>query len=197
MTSTPLSKKRLEIVVSGSGGQGSILAGRLLAETAAVYGGMQTALVPCFGPEVRGGFSSAELIIDSNQIDYPRITSPDILIALSRDAMNKYGPAMGSNGLVLVNETFVQNISGRFKNVFSAPFTAIAIKKLKTPLVANMIALGALAAVSGIISPEYLKLTIEKHVPEKVLKIDKMAVETGFEIAVSAGLAWQEKVFKQ
>jgi len=185
------SDRRLEIVISGSGGQGVILAGKLLAETAAVYGGMQTVMVPCFGPEVRGGFSAAELIIDSNPIDYPRITRPDVLIALSEEGMTRYAPTLRPKGLLLVNETLVKDGFSDFKNTFAAPFTSVAIKKLKTQVVTNMIALGALSAVSRLVSPGDLKLTIEKYVPPKVLRLDRKAVDMGFEMASGSCISWQ------
>ncbi len=186
----PDSSSRFEIVISGSGGQGIILAGRLLAETAAVYGDRYAAMTPCYGPEVRGGGSTAELIIDSNPIDYPRITRPNVLIALSQPAMDGYGPAMGPDGLVIVNETLVKEVPGHFGSIFSAPFTAMAVKRMKTPVVANMMALGVLSAISMLISDQHLKLTIEKNVPKRVLKKDLMAVDAGVRMVEERGFVW-------
>ncbi len=188
---TQIPQGRFEIVVSGSGGQGIILGGKLLAETAAVYQGCQAAMVPCYGPEVRGGVSTAEIIIDSDPIDYPRITRPNILIAMSQEAMDRYAPMLGPDGLIIVNTTLVEDIPEPFEHVFKAPFTEMAVKKMKTPVVANMIALGALATLSRLIAPEALKLTLEKHVPSKVLDIDCMAVDQGVKIACEAYFGWQ------
>ncbi len=186
----PRASSRFEIVIGGSGGQGIILAGRLLAETAAVYGNCYAAMTPCYGPEVRGGGSTAELVIDSNPIDYPRITRPNVLIALSQSAMDGYGHAMGPDGLVIVNETLIGDIPTCIANMFLAPFTTVAVKKMKTPVVANMIALGVLAAVSGLISAHHLKLTIQKNVPLRVLDKDLMAVDVGVKMAHEIGFSW-------
>ncbi len=186
----PVPQGRFEIVVSGSGGQGIILAGKLLAETAAVYSDRQAAMTPCYGPEVRGGVSTAELIIDSAPIDYPRITRPNVLIALSQAAMDRYGPLLGDDDLILVNETLVGDMPHSFRHVFSAPFTAVAVRKMKTPVVANMIALGALAALTGLFSDNSLKQIITRYVPERVLEIDLMAVDEGFRMAGESGFSW-------
>ncbi len=186
----PVPAGRFEIVLSGSGGQGIILGGKLLAETAAVYGNRQAAMTPCYGPEVRGGVSTAELIIDSSSIDYPRITRPNVLIALSQAAMDMYGTMLGDDDLILVNETLVSDTPGNFRYVFSAPFTAVAVKKMKTSVVANMIALGALSAVTGLFSDESLKRTIGRYVPARVLEMDLMAVDEGVRMVHERGFSW-------
>ncbi len=181
---------RFEIVVSGSGGQGIILGGKLLAETAAVHSNRQAAMTPCYGPEVRGGVSTAELIIDSEPINYPKITRPNVMIAMSQQAMDKYGRAVDARGLVIVNTSLIDTVPDHFRNVFAAPLTSVAIKELKTPVVANMIALGALAAISGLISAGALKHTIKKYVPPKVLDVDRKAVDRGVELARKSGFLW-------
>ena len=181
---------RFEIVVSGSGGQGIILGGKLLAETAAVFSRRQAAMTPCYGPEVRGGVSSAELVIDAGVIDYPRIIRPNVMIAMSQPAMDLYGSAIGEHGLVIVNETLVDDVPSRFENVFSAPLTATAIREMKTPMVANMIALGAFAAITGLVSVQALEETIARHVPERVVDVDRRAVAYGAGLAEDAGFSW-------
>ncbi len=184
---------RFEVVVSGSGGQGIILGGKLLAETAAVFEDRQTAMVPCYGPEVRGGGSTAEIVIDSMPIDYPRILRPNILIAMSQGAMDKYGPLLKPDGLIIVNNTLVKCVHDSLQNVFAAPFTAIAIKAMKTPVVANMIALGAFSAITHLIEAEDLKLTLKKYVPLKVLDLDCQAVDQGVKIAMKRNFFWNAK----
>ncbi len=184
---------RFEIVVSGSGGQGIILGGKLLAESAAVYSNRQAAMTPCYGPEVRGGVSSAELVIDSKDIDYPRIIRPNVMIAMSQPAMDMYGGSVEAGGLVIVNDTLIGDVPSRFEKVFSAPFTAAAVKQMKTPMVANMIALGAFASITGLVTVEALKDTIERHVPQRVVGVDRDAVDYGAMLAQSSGFVWQVK----
>ncbi len=185
----PCPHGRFEIVVSGSGGQGIILCGKLLAEAAAVHCNRQAAMTPCYGPEVRGGVSTAELVIDSVPIDYPKITAPDIMIALSQSAMDKYNTMMAPDALLIVNETLIKDVPSRFKSVFTAPFSRIAVKVMKAPVVANMIALGAFAVITQIITREALMQTILKYVPEKVLELDRAAVDKGIEIASESGFS--------
>jgi len=184
---------RFEIVISGSGGQGIILGGKLLAETAAVFSNRQAVMISCFGPEVRGGSSSAELIIDSRTIDYPKIIYPDMIIAMSQQAIDRYAQQLGNHCLIIANETLITDIPKRFSNVFSAPFTEIAIKKLNTAVVANMVALGAFATISSLVSPESLRQIIKKHVPPRVLEIDQRAVDEGAGLAENMNFSFPDK----
>ena len=84
--------------------------------------------------------------------------------------------------IFIVDETFIKQIPNHFTNVFSAPFTGLAVRVFKVPIAANVIALGALAAITQIISRKALIKTILADVPEKVLVIDRMAVDLGFKL---------------
>ncbi len=96
-TLRPLPTPRVEIRLAGSGGQGLILAGLVLAEAAGVYDGREVAMVQSYGPEARGGASKAEIIISDSPIDYPLCTHVDILLALNQEACDAYmlGPQAG------------------------------------------------------------------------------------------------------
>ncbi|MBU1740547.1 MAG: 2-oxoacid:acceptor oxidoreductase family protein, partial [Proteobacteria bacterium] len=85
MRATPLLPgPRIEIILAGSGGQGMILAGLILAEAAGLYDGRQVAMVQNYGPEARGGTSKAEVILSDQTIDYPLCTAVDVLLALTQ-----------------------------------------------------------------------------------------------------------------
>ncbi len=82
--------ERLEICLSGAGGQGLILAGIILSEAAGIYDGKEAVQTQSYGPEARGGASRSEVIISNDTIDYPKVIKSDILLALTQTACDKY-----------------------------------------------------------------------------------------------------------
>ena len=98
---------RYDIRFSGSGGQGIITAGILLAQAAAIKGGKNAVQSQSYGPEARGGASKAEVIISDDEINYPKIVSPDIVISLTQEAYNKYAVDLKDDAVVIVDTTMV------------------------------------------------------------------------------------------
>ena len=184
---------RLEIVISGSGGQGVILAGRILAEAAALYDGKEAVMAQSYCPEARGGASRAEIIISENKIHYPKVMSVDILLAMTQEALDKYGQLLGPDGLLMVDETLVKEVPPNFKNVFKAPFSLSALKLLGAPIVTNIVALGALVSITKVISRDALIRTVLALVSKKVLVIDRIAIDTGFKLAQENGFRWEKR----
>jgi 2-oxoglutarate ferredoxin oxidoreductase subunit gamma len=184
---------RFEIIISGSGGQGVILAGRILAEAAALYDEKEAVMAQSYGPEARGGASRAEVIISEQRIDYPKVMSVDILLAMTQEAMDKYGCLLSPNGLLVVDETLVKKIPSNFKYVFKAPFSFQAMKLLKAPIVTNIVALGALASITKVISRDALIRTVLNLVSKKVLVMDRIAVDAGYKIAKESGFHWEKR----
>jgi 2-oxoglutarate ferredoxin oxidoreductase subunit gamma len=189
----PSNPDRLEIVISGSGGQGVILAGRILAEAAALYDGKEAVMAQSYGPEARGGASRAEIIISEKRIHYPKVMSVDILLAMTQEALDKYGELLVPTGLLMVDETLVKKIPENFKNVFKAPFSVSALKLLGAPIVTNIVALGALVFITQAVSRNALIRTILDLVSKKVLVIDRIAVDTGFKLAQESGFQWKKR----
>jgi len=179
-----------EIIFSGSGGQGIILGGRIFAEAASIYDNKEAVMTQSYGPEARGGASRAEVIISSAKIDYPKVRRADLLLAMTQQALNTYGHLLDDNGLLVVDEILVKDIPARFKNVFKAPFSALAAKLLDNPIVLNIIALGSLAAITKVVSREALIRATLDHVPPKVLVINRIAVDTGFKVVDDSGFKW-------
>ena len=183
---------RIEITISGSGGQGMILAGKILAEAAAIYDNKEAIMSQSYGPEARGGASRAEIIISSEPINYPKVMQTSILLVMTQEAMDKYGEELKPQGLLIVNETLVTSIPKQFKNVFKAPFTSLAMNELKAQIVANVIALGTLAELTGVVSREALLKAVIDMVPKKALALDKQAVDIGFKLAAQSSFKWEK-----
>ncbi len=173
---------RKEICLSGSGGQGLILAGIILAEAAGIYDGFEIAQTQSYGPEARGGASRAEVIISNEKIDYPKIEKPDILLALTQKACDKYVHNLKEDGLLLIDSTNVLNIPSIPGNIYQHPITKDAIDVLGNQLVANIISLGILVQLTDIVSKDAIKNALQNRIPERIRDLNKKALEHGFQI---------------
>ncbi|MGQ9557573.1 MAG: 2-oxoacid:acceptor oxidoreductase family protein [Desulfurispora sp.] len=173
-----------EICLSGSGGQGIILAGILLAE-AAILEGRYALQTQSYGPEARGGASRAEVIISEEFVDYPHVQQPDVLLAMSQEAYEKYVSAVRPGGLVLVDATFVQPDGAASYKQISLPLTETARQRLGKEISANLVALGALVRLTGLVRPESLQQAVTGRLGSAPANL--AALEAGRELAESAG----------
>jgi 2-oxoglutarate ferredoxin oxidoreductase subunit gamma len=174
-----------EIILSGSGGQGLILAGQILAE-AVIRDGKNTVQTQSYGPEARGGASKAEVIISNGDIDYPKVTKPNIVLAMSQEALNRYADKLDSNGTLIVDSTYVRTADQTGTRMITAPFSRLAKESLGKEMVANVVALGALAAITGVVSLDSLKQALLSRVPPGTENLNKKALELGWKSARQA-----------
>jgi 2-oxoglutarate ferredoxin oxidoreductase subunit gamma len=179
MTETAIGD-RIEIRLSGSGGQGLIFAGILLAEAVAIYGGKNVAQTQSYGPEARGGASRSDIVISDDIISYPKTTRLDILLALTQEACDSYFPILKEDGILIVDSSFVKQAPT--EKAFSMPFTHIAFNKIGTPVVANVMALGALAAITGVVKRENLESVIMDRAPKGTEEKNKAALHEGYKM---------------
>lgn len=168
----------VQIQLSGSGGQGLILAGIILA-TAAIEDKRYVVQTQSYGPEARGGTSRAEVIIGSELIDYPHVQKPDILLALTQEACNKFVPAVSPNGLVIVDSLLVDFVPNATSKVFHVPIIETAKYNLGKELAANIVALGALNEATGLVSWDALEDAVSKRVPGATAEFNKRALALG------------------
>lgn len=171
-----------EIRLSGSGGQGLILAGIILAE-AAIKEGKNAVQTQSYGPEARGGASKAEVIIGEDEIDYPKVTNPDVLLALTQEACDKYSGSIKSGGTLIVDSTYVAEVPKTNANVYSFPITRMAKEEVGKELVANMVALGVLTGLTGVVSQESLEEAVLARIPKGTEQLNKKALTLGFTVA--------------
>src|SRR5512137_3017414 len=143
---------RYELRFSGAGGQGLILAGVIMAEAASIYEGKQAVQSQSYGPEARGGASKSEVIISDGPIDYPKATKVDALLAMTQEACDKYSADLKEGGILLVDSDLVTKLpAGNYKTV-SFPIINTAKNEVGREIVANIVALGAMVALTGIVS---------------------------------------------
>jgi len=182
---------RYEIRLSGSGGQGIILMGIILAEAIGIYDGKHVAQTQSYGPEARGGSSKSEVIVSDEEIDYPKAMKPDLLLAMNQKSCDEYYPDLKSEGMLIVDSTFVnQPPTGK---AFRVPFTRIAREQFKKEVVANIIALGALAQLSPIVSPKAMEAAVLARVPKGTEKLNRDALKAGMAAAKQAKKKWTEE----
>ena len=121
---------RNEVILSGFGGQGLILAGILLAEAAVVHEGINATQDQVYGIAARGGECCSEVIVsDQGAINYAKVNVPDIVLAMSQAAFNKYAPRVKDGGIVIVDTVFVEDLSaleGRDCKIIRVPITEIS-----------------------------------------------------------------------
>lgn len=170
-----------EIQLSGSGGQGMVLAGLILAE-AGIHAGKNAVQTQTFGPEARGGASKAEVIIADEEIDYPKVQEPDFLLAMSQEAFDKYGPATkGKDSIILIDSSFVTDFSKVQGRVVSLPLTEMAEKNTGRAVVANMVALGALVGLTGVVPEQSLIDATMERIPKGTEELNMKALQLGLE----------------
>ena len=177
---------RYELRFSGAGGQGLITAGIIMAKAASIYQGIQAVQSQSYGPEARGGASKSEVIISDEAIDYPKVTKCDALLAMTQEACNKYSDDLKEGGVLLYDSDLVTKLpEGNFKKV---GFNIINTAKndVGREIVANIVALGAMVALTGQVTRENAEKAVLSSVPEAFIELNKKAFNMGFERALEA-----------
>ena len=172
---------RQEIRFCGSGGQGIIMAAIVLAEAAGVYDGKHVCQTQSYGPEARGGTCKADVVISSMEIDYPKASSPSLLLAMNQTSCDTYFLDLKPAGLLVVDNTLVREVpTGR---VAAIPFTQIARQIIGSEMASNMVALGAFGYLCKAVSMEGLELALMDRVPEGTKELNLKALRAGIEAA--------------
>jgi len=179
------SDERYEIRLSGSGGQGLVLAGVMLAEAIGIYEGKNVTQTQSYGPEARGGSSRSDLVVSDGEIYFPKPSKLDLLLALTQDACDKYVDALRADGILVVDSDIVRQ-PPPVKNLYALPFTHTAKEKLGTTIVTNVVSTAACVAISGICREESFVKSVLARVPKGTEKVNEQACAIGFEMARKA-----------
>ena len=175
---------RTEVRLAGFGGQGIIRAGLMLAMASSIYDNKNAVQTQSYGPESRGGSCKSEVVISDEEVDYPRVVEPDVLVTMSQEAFTTYAKTLKPGGTLLLDPDMVPrhdfNNSAR---IFKVPSTKIAEELGKT-IVANVVMLGALFGTEQMpISIETVKAIIQERFPAKVATINIKAFDLGYKLA--------------
>ena len=166
---------------SGTGGQGLITAGIILAE-AALLDGKMAIQSQSYGPEARGGSSKAEVIISDEAIHFGRVMHPETLLVMSQEAADKYSTDCTPDSLIITDSLFVENIPVSAHRV-DLPITRTAVSTCGKALFANIVALGAVAALTNCVSIESLTKAVLDRVPKGTEDANKKALAAGIALA--------------
>ena len=170
-----------EILLTGFGGQGIVLAGQILGKAASLLDGKESTLTQSYGPEARGGACSAQVIVSDSTIHFPYIRRPDVLVCLSQGGYDKYGTELAHDGMLIVDQDLVRTPTDLAADgFFAVPATRIA-EELGRKMMANIVMLGFVTAVSGVVSPEGMRQSVSESVPRGTDQANIAAFDRGFE----------------
>lgn len=168
---------KIEIRLSGSGGQGLILAGIILAD-AAIENGFNAIQSQSYGPEARGGASKSEVIISKDKINYPKVLKNDLLLCLTQKAYDKYIDSLDKFGILIVDDSIDVNYNSDQK-IYKLPIIETAINEVGTAMVSNIVSLGTIQQVYNLLDEDILINSIIKRVPPGTKDINRKAFELG------------------
>ena len=186
--------QRQEILFTGFGGQGIVLAGRILGEAAVIGDHKESTLVQAYGPEARGGACSAQVIIANDVIHYPYVRHPDVLVCMSQGGFDKFFGDLKENGTLMIDQDLVNPHSilprGRGEKTFArTPYFAIPATRMAEELgrkmMANIIMLGFFTAVTGAISVNAARNSVTESVPKGTEKMNIKAFSKGYDYGLA------------
>jgi len=172
---------RLEIRFAGFGGQGIIKSGIITAAAACLHSGKNAVQTQSYGPESRGGACKSEVVISEEDIDFPKVVEPDILVLMSQHAYNDYIDDVKPGGTVILDPDMIPREKD-LKNikVFRVPATKIA-EELGRRIVANIVMLGAFVAITDAIDENALTESIKANIPKGTEELNLTAFRKGYE----------------
>lgn len=175
-----------ELIIAGFGGQGIMLAGKLLAQTA-MNCGRDVTYMPSYGAEVRGGTANCMVVISENEIACPVVGRPDSLIVMNKASLNKFAPRLKNNGLLILNSSLIDidpDVDDSIE-VFSLPADELAVE-LGSVKAANMVALGAYLQIRGLFDIESAAQALPEILAKRhhdTLPLNINALQKGAEFA--------------
>jgi 2-oxoglutarate ferredoxin oxidoreductase subunit gamma len=176
--------KKVEIRLTGVGGQGVVLSSVILGRAASVYDKINAVQTQTYGSDMRGGDVCTEVIISEEKIIYPVINNPSILVTLAQKAYDAHINSLQSDGILITDSDLV-NVSSLKEGIihYHGSFNKIAIEKLKKKAVANMIMLGFFQEKTKIVTFDAIEKAIADLVPRKTIDLNLKALQIGVNIA--------------
>ncbi|NOX45239.1 MAG: 2-oxoacid:ferredoxin oxidoreductase subunit gamma [Caldiserica bacterium] len=171
------------VVFAGFGGQGILLAGKVLAR-AGMNRGLEVTWLPSYGPEMRGGTANCTVVVADAPIGSPVVDRPDALVAMNAPSLDRFEPRVAEGGVIVVNSSLVKRGIGR-PDVRAIPVPANDIAaELGNPRVINMVALGALVRALAVVSLEDVVAAMEEELRGKgrdeLIELNREALRRGF-----------------
>ncbi|MBW2147373.1 MAG: 2-oxoacid:acceptor oxidoreductase family protein [Deltaproteobacteria bacterium] len=176
---------RKEVKFAGFGGQGVVKSAIILSLASGFYEDKEVAQTQSYGPEARGGACRSEVVISDEQIDYIKPLHVDSFVVMSQPAMDQYIKEIDpEETVVIADTTLVRDIPKKLKRVYPLEATRIAEQEFGGPIFANIIMLGALSSITGMVALEALEESLKGNVPPKTLDNNLSALKKGYEIGL-------------
>jgi 2-oxoglutarate ferredoxin oxidoreductase subunit gamma len=178
---TNFSEDRYEIRLSGSGGQGLITAGVILAEAVSVGDGKNAVHTQSYGPEARGGRTRCDVIISKGDIYFPEATKLDLLLSLTQESADAYSPLLKNDGFFIIDSDYVTQKPERL--FIEVPFTEKTREKLGSAVATNVVCLGFITQLTNIVTKKSIEKFLVERFPERFKKSNLKAINLGYEMA--------------
>ena len=170
------------IRMMGKGGQGILLAGLMLAEAAAIYDNKYAVQTQAYGPQVRGGTSRSDIIIDSSPIDYPLIVEADVVLALSQRACGAHLAGLKKDGMLIVDSERVTRVP-KVATVVAIPLTSWAQEATGKAITANVLSLGFAMGLTDVVSRPAMTHAVAARAPRGTEQVNLSALAAGYDHA--------------
>jgi 2-oxoglutarate ferredoxin oxidoreductase subunit gamma len=178
-------KRERHILITGFGGQGIVMAGDILGKAATLYDHKHATMTQNYGPEARGGACSSQVIISGEEILFPCVEEPEILVCMSQEAYTKNVKSLRPDGTLIWDTDLVHTRKSdmQFKT-FHIPATRFA-ESLGTKMMANIVMLGFVSAVEPVVHADALKKAVLESVPPATRDSNLKAFNAGREYGQS------------
>ena len=172
---------RVEVRFAGFGGQGIIKSGIIVAAAASIHSSKNAVQTQSYGPESRGGACKSEVVISEEEIDFPKVVEPDVLVLMSQAAYNDYAEDVKPGGTVILDPDMIpRQKEMKGLKVYHVPATKIA-EELGRRIVANIVMLGAFTAITELLDEKALKESVKENIPKGTEELNLAAFDKGYE----------------
>lgn len=172
---------REELRLTGSGGQGVILASIILADIA-LQAGYNVAQSQAYGPEARGGLCKAEVLVSDKKIGYTKVMNPTFLMALTQASLDSFTKTIDNNCILLADSSLVVPSGIRYKKLYQYPILETAKEKVGKAFTANIVAVGLISQLLDLANKETVRETVSRYIPKGTEEINYKALEEGFNL---------------
>ncbi len=176
-----------DVIFAGFGGQGVMVAGKILAH-AGMNEGKEVSWLPSYGPEMRGGTANCTVVVSDAPVGSPLVYHPESVVAMNLPSLDKFEPLMKTGGVLLVNSSLVPRDPARTDvRVIKLAANQVALA-VNEPRAANMVALGAYVGATGVVKLDSIVEVVREmfsHKP-KALAANLEALQRGYRAARAA-----------
>ncbi len=174
--------ERMRMVFTGSGGQGVITAAIIFAEAAVIYEGLNATQSQAYGAAARGGSTRTDIIISDEDINYPKVVQPNMLVCLTQESYNTFAPIIRPGGLLLTDTRFVKQERKVDAWQVELPMYKSVMDQIGKPIVFNICMLGAVVALTELVQAESIMKVLKTRIPSGFVEMNQKALDLGIEM---------------